>query len=105
MNVWIALSTLLFGRNRKGSKSKINRSQSQPTMLTIFLPIAERDVSAATRANYQTAVRSFLIFHGKSNIALSGITAERIHLYERWLWERGVCRNTASCYLRSLRTI
>lgn len=105
MNVWIALSTLLFGRNRKGSKSKINRSQSQSTMLTIFLPIAEGDVSAATRANYQTAVRSFLIFHGKSDIALSGITAERIHLYERWLRERGVCRNTASCYLRSLRAI
>lgn len=75
------------------------------TTFSDFLPIAIRGVSRSTCENYHTAVRSFIRFNGGSDISLSALTLSRIRLYERWLHEQGVCPNTSSCYLRSLRAI
>ena len=73
--------------------------------LNRFVETAAKGVSTSTVNNYHTAVRSFLLFNGENDIALSAITNNKIRLYERWLKGNGVRNNTIACYLRSLRAI
>ena len=63
------------------------------------------DVSKSTAANYRTAVRSFIQFCHYKEIPLSSISSLKIHQYDAWLRDKGVCANTRSCYLRSLRSL
>lgn len=61
-------------------------------------------VSKSTVTNYNTALRSFAAFcreHGND----SRMTAATMTSYQQWLSQRGVRRNTSSCYLRSLRSL
>lgn len=60
--------------------------------------------SLSTRRNYMTAVRSLQAYLGH-DVPLSEVTAELLQGYERWLREHGVCLNTISCYMRSLRSL
>ena len=55
--------------------------------------------------NYRTAVNSFLEFLEKPDIAVTQINQSLTKRYEQWLLEKGVCHNTSSCYMRSLRAI
>ncbi|MGI6816831.1 phage integrase SAM-like domain-containing protein, partial [Bacteroides sp. KG122] len=61
--------------------------------------------SRSTAGNYRTAVRSFVRFNSGRDVPLSALSAETLRRYERWLRERGVCPNTSSCYMRSLRAV
>ena len=76
-----------------------------PPTFSSVLPSASRSVGPSTAANYLTAVRSFVRFCGGSDVPLSGIDRLTVARYERWLHSRGVCPNTSSCYIRSLRAI
>ena len=88
-------------------KTKMNKTtiKSAITTLESFVDSASKGVSESTKGNYHTAVRSFHRFNKGNDIALSGITADKVKAYEWWLRKRGVCNNTISCYLRSLRAI
>lgn len=68
------------------------------------MELAATKRSASTRANYLTAMRSLLSYVGPQTL-LSDIDHMTIEGYERWLRRRGVCQNTASCYMRSLRAL
>ena len=58
-----------------------------------------------TRETYMTMMRSFLAFNGQ-DMALANIDEPTINRYEAYLrYERGVCRNTSSFYLRVFRTV
>ena len=61
-------------------------------------------LSLSTRQNYMTALRSLRRYAG-TELAMEDIDATLLHGYERWLQGMGVCRNTSSCYMRSLRSI
>lgn len=61
--------------------------------------------SSSTVGNYLTALRSFSSFLGGTDVSLGAVTSRLVCGYARWLADRGVTRNTASCYLRSLRTL
>ena len=61
-------------------------------------------VSDSTRNNYLTALRSLRSFAG-NGLRLCDINATLLQRYERWLRDGGICPNTTSCYMRSLRTI
>ena len=61
--------------------------------------------SSSTVGNYLTALRSFSSFLGGTDVSLGAVTSRLVCGYARWLADRGVMRNTASCYLRSLRTL
>lgn len=65
---------------------------------------AETQKSSKTYANYLTAVRSFLRFLESEQVGGS-INAATIEHYGRWLQLQGVCLNTVSCYMRSLRSV
>ncbi len=58
-----------------------------------------------TASNYLTAARSWTRFLGNGNWSFSGMSAERVEQYQRWLAGRGICLNTISAYMRSLRAM
>ena len=64
-----------------------------------------RHLSHRTTDNYQTALNSFMAFRGGADMAPSDITAAVTARYQQWLTGRGLCRNTVSCYMRSLRAL
>lgn len=72
--------------------------------LALAIEQAERLKSPKTIYNYRTAMRSFLRFM-QGDALLCHITATDIGQYERWLRDHGVCPNTVSCYMRSLRAM
>lgn len=58
--------------------------------------------------NYACATRSFtqfLALRGKQEVPLSALSRQLIADYEAWLQTRGLCKNTTSCYLRSLQAV
>ena len=90
----------------KRTKSKVKTYKpAAPPMLGSFVETIVQGISTSTADNYHTAVRSFLSFNKGKDIALSGMTDDKVRQYERWLKDNGVKNNTASCYLRSLRAI
>ena len=104
-----------FGKTKKSllspklSKVKTERQERQDrkeqATFSSFLPAASRGMGSSTVENYRTAVRSFIRFNGGRDVPLAGIDCHLVARYERWLREQGVCPNTSSCYLRSLRAI
>lgn len=58
----------------------------------------------STVENYLTALRSFVAFAGE-HLLLADFTPLLMEQYQHFLKEKGVCLNTISCYMRSLRVI
>ncbi|WP_315087576.1 phage integrase SAM-like domain-containing protein, partial [Bacteroides heparinolyticus] len=84
---------------------KVRKARTAAPLLSCFVRVAACGLSRSTADNYRTAVRSFVRFNGGRDVPLSALDAETLRRYERWLRDRGVCPNTSSCYLRSLRAI
>ena len=84
---------------------RMSKAQRCSPTLSSFVHAAARGLSRSTADNYRTAVRSFVRFNGGRDIPLSALNADTVRAYERWLQDRGVCPNTSSCYMRSLRAI
>jgi len=61
-------------------------------------------VSKSTLINYNTALRSLMAFcHDNGRNA--PMTADTMAAYQQWLAQKGIRRNSSSCYIRSLRSI
>ena len=56
-------------------------------------------------ARYKTTINSLQRFLKEGDVPLEEIDATMIQGYEQWLKDSGLCRNTTSFYLRTLRTI
>lgn len=61
--------------------------------------------SPSTKQNYITAINSLCSYAGTEDILLSALDSDFIMGYQRWMLHKGICLNTISCYLRSLRSI
>lgn len=59
----------------------------------------------STSRNYATALRSFRAFCSVPDLTFRALTPSLLSDYESWLKRRGICLNTISCYLRSLRAV
>lgn len=77
----------------------------------MFMVLAQQIVSEealyksrSTVDNYHTALRSFSCFTG-TDILLKDITPQLMEHYQQHLKLNGICLNTISCYMRSLRTL
>ena len=92
-------------REKEKKVRNVSRERNAVPTLSVFTGAASRGVSRSTADNYRTAVRSFVRFNSGRDVPLSALDAETLRRYERWLREGGVCPNTSSCYLRSLRAI
>lgn len=104
----IQLFSRLF-RGKKLHKQKApnqrKKTDGRSTRVVDFLDIASLGVSGSTWQNYQTALRSFQQFNQGKTPVFADLTANRLADYERWLRQQGVCPNTSSCYMRSLRAV
>lgn len=60
--------------------------------------------SESTLANYSTAIRSLDIFFN-DHPQQTQLNEQLLSAYQYWLQQKGVCLNTTSCYIRSLRSI
>lgn len=58
-----------------------------------------------TASNYLTAARSWTKFLQREDWTFSEMDSQEVELYQRWLSDKGICLNTISAYLRSLRAM
>lgn len=58
-----------------------------------------------TAENYSCTLKSFMQFRGDKDILLSEIDSDLMQVYEAYLHEKGVIRNTSSFYIRILRAV
>ncbi len=58
-----------------------------------------------TAANYLTALRSWERYVGHEEWRFSLMTPDEMGRFQRWLTSRGLCLNTVSAYMRSLRAL
>lgn len=58
-----------------------------------------------TAKTYRDALVSFARFRNGTDMDINALNVEIINQYEAWLKERGVRRNSSSCYMRTLRTL
>ncbi|AVM58613.1 recombinase [Bacteroides heparinolyticus] len=92
-------------REKEKKVRNVSKERNAVPTLSGFVRVAARGLSRSTADNYRTAVRSFVRFNSGRDVPLSALDAETLRRYERWLREGGVCPNTSSCYMRSLRAI
>lgn len=85
------------------AKAKFSKKDFYQICTTTIKQMGET-VSRSTRENYLTALRSLRRFTGE-DLPVECINNSMIRGYERWLRDKGVCLNTISCYMRSLRSI
>lgn len=81
---------------------------ASPASLIDVLQCQQRSMamrkSTSTNQNYTTAIRA-LKRYLKDDMQLSALTPQHLSGFERWLRGRGLCMNTVSCYMRSLRSL
>lgn len=69
------------------------------------IELARHDGRHSTANNYETALRSLLLFARQRELMLAEITPNLIEGYQRWLKLRRIGLGTISCYMRSLRSL
>ena len=106
ISFYLTKASFIWRQNTgQSAVSKAGKKRCSAPMLSVFTDAATKVVSRSTADNYRTAVRSFVRFNGGGDVPLSALNAETLRRYERWLRDRGVCPNTSSCYMRSLRAL
>lgn len=58
-----------------------------------------------TAKSYVSALRSFERFLDGADLSFSEMTCDMMQEYEAWMLHTGLTRNSASCYIRTLRTL
>lgn len=78
----------------------------------MFFGLAENEISLklakgcrGTAKNYRTALRQYQKFRCDINISVEQIDSIEMEEFQSWLKEKGVCSNTISNYMRTLRCI
>ena len=88
------------------------KNKTTPNNTDSFYNFMEKEIEytnsvgqQSTSRNYRTALNSLHKFYGKKELLFNDLTPHLIYAYEQWLKRNGVCLNTISCYMRSLRAI
>ena len=82
-----------------------------PPCVSVFCYIHARIASKmkmecyGTARTYANALRSFKKFRGGDDLAFADLTGEMMQEYEAWMLHAGLKRSSASCYMRTLRTL
>lgn len=92
-----------------GSRRRTPSAHADTTAAVTF---AEREAQRMrtagrhkTAANYLTAVRSLTRFLGRADWRFGALDTATLDGYQRWLCQQGLCLNTISAYMRSLRAL
>ena len=58
-----------------------------------------------TAETYEATLRSFMIFRRQRDVAMENMDSDLMRMYEAWLMDRGVTKNTSSFYMRIMRAV
>ena len=79
---------------------------------TSFFHFIEQEINQTSAAgqhstarNYRTALNSLRKFCRTKDLSFHEFNLRLVSVYEQWLKQRGICLNTISCYMRSLRAV
>lgn len=65
----------------------------------------ERRGKHRTSETYRATLKSFMHFCKNKDVTVNQIDSDLMLMYEAWLHNRGVCKNSSSFYLRILRAV
>lgn len=86
------------------SKPSTDRPTLFPFMNSLIAQLEQMD-KQRTSETYRTTLNSFTRFRQGADILLDEIDADLMLLYEAYLHNRGVTRNSSSFYMRILRAV
>ena len=99
-------------RRDGGSPCRKRKKEESPAATGSFSGFVRGEIARtrlmhrhSTADNYATALRSLLAFHGKKDISFAEVDSRLIDAYGEWLRRKGICKDTLSCYMRSLRAV
>lgn len=99
-------------RRDGGSPCRKRKKEESPAATGSFSGFACGEIARtrlmhrhSTADNYATALRSLLAFHGKKDISFAEVDSRLVDAYGEWLRRKGICKDTLSCYMRSLRAV
>lgn len=95
----------LPGRKHRAENKTNSKAQPAWDFISKEVESAEARKCYKTAANYRTAANSLTLFWQRDDWTLADILPQEMERYQRWLIDRGLCMNTISCYMRSLRTL
>ena len=95
----------LPGRKHRAENKTNSKAQPAWDFISKEVESAEARKCYKTAANYRTAANSLTLFWQRNDWTLADILPQEMARYQRWLIDRGLCMNTISCYMRSLRTL
>ncbi|WP_051651924.1 site-specific integrase [Prevotella sp. P6B1] len=87
-------------QEKTSSVSKLNFLQAAETEVERL----QASLSQSTTENYKTALRA-LKRYMKQDIDISQVNQQLMKGFERWLRDQGLCTNSISCYMRSIRSL
>ena len=99
---------LFVNEKKKTARTSCKKQKPQSLFLRHARKVMEEkkgEVSQSTIANYAVALNSFSRFLNDKDVATADINCNTMQRYERWMEDNGICRNTSSCYMRSIRTL
>lgn len=88
--------------------SEYNKQPDCPTFFTfIHSMIAKKTAAkrAGTAKTYRDSLASFSSFRNGKDITFDNLNEDVVNQYEAWMKDRGLKRNSSSCYLRTLKTL
>ena len=88
--------------------SEYNRQPDCPTLFNFIRSMVAKKTDAkryGTAKTYSDSLVSFSSFRNGKDITFNDLNEDIINQYEAWMKDRGLKRNSSSCYLRTLKTL
>lgn len=88
--------------------SEYNRQPDCPTLFNFIRSMITKKTAAkrdGTAKTYSDSLASFSSFRNGKDITFNDLNEDIINQYEAWMKDRGLKRNSSSCYLRTLKTL
>ena len=104
MEIHIHLNLMSHSDSDVCSNAQTTTDEGLLATLTKQMQLQSIGKTPSTMRNYATAINSLKSFLG-SEILLATLDQCRLSGYEHWLRNKGICLNTVSCYMRSLRAL
>ena len=88
--------------------SEYNKQPDCPTLFNFIRSMVTKKTAAkryGTAKTYRDSLASFSSFRNGKDITFDDLNEDIINQYEAWMKDRGLKRNSSSCYLRTLKTL
>ncbi len=88
--------------------SEYNRQPECPTLFNFIRSMITKKTAAkryGTAKTYRDSLASFSSFRNGKDITFDDLNEDVINQYEAWMKNKGLKRNSSSCYLRTFKTL